>query len=110
MTRTEHLLAILAEECAEVTQRATKALRFGLSEVKPGQAETNAEQLVREIVDLRAVVDMLETEGAIPRFHPVNTIMRKQAQVEKYLAYSAALGLLTAEPSPPSPVADQEKR
>lgn len=94
MTRTEHLLTILAEECAEVAQRATKALRFGLSEVKPGQSETNAEQLVRELVDLRAVVDMLEREGALPVNHPTNTMARKRAQVEKYLAYSASLGLL----------------
>lgn len=31
MTRSEHLLAILAEECDEVGQRAMKALRFTLS-------------------------------------------------------------------------------
>jgi len=29
----EHLLIILAEECSEVAQRASKALRFGLREI-----------------------------------------------------------------------------
>jgi hypothetical protein len=35
MNPTEHLLSCLAEECAEVAQRASKSLRFGLSEVQP---------------------------------------------------------------------------
>ena len=34
MTREEHLLTIVAEECAEVAQRATKALRFGSNRSK----------------------------------------------------------------------------
>ena len=37
MTREEHLLTIVAEECAEVAQRATKALRFGLTDPKGTQ-------------------------------------------------------------------------
>ncbi len=35
MNRRDHLLDILAEECAEVAIRVSKALRFGLDEV-PG--------------------------------------------------------------------------
>jgi len=31
------VLTILMEECAEVIQRASKALRFGLDEVQPEQ-------------------------------------------------------------------------
>jgi len=30
MNRMEHLLAVLAEECAEVAQRCSKAQRFGM--------------------------------------------------------------------------------
>jgi hypothetical protein len=37
MTREQHLLTILAEECGEVVQRASKAIRFGLDESQPGQ-------------------------------------------------------------------------
>ncbi len=46
MTRTEHLLFILAEECAEVAQRCSKAARFTLKE---RQAENKiATELTRE--------------------------------------------------------------
>jgi hypothetical protein len=40
MNITEHLLATLAEECAEVAQATSKALRFGLDE-----PEVNIERL-----------------------------------------------------------------
>lgn len=30
------LLVLLAEECVEVAQRATKAIRFGLGEIQEG--------------------------------------------------------------------------
>lgn len=59
MNRTEHLLWVLAEECAEVAQRASKAARFGLDEVQPGQALTNEERLWQEMCDLCAVGEML---------------------------------------------------
>lgn len=45
MKRHEHLLSILAEECCEVGQRVSKALRFGLDEVQPGQDLSNAERI-----------------------------------------------------------------
>lgn len=36
MTQTEHLLVHLAAECCEVARRASKAAKFGLTEVQPG--------------------------------------------------------------------------
>jgi hypothetical protein len=35
INETDHLLACLAEECAEVSQRVMKALRFGINEIQP---------------------------------------------------------------------------
>ena len=80
------LLVILMEECAEVTQRASKALRFGVSEVQPGQPHTNAERLTDEIGDLIAVLARLTDEGGI--LNPVlieNAATKKEAKLEKYL-------------------------
>jgi hypothetical protein len=37
MTRDEHLMTIAMEECAEVAQRVSKAVRFGMEEIQPGQ-------------------------------------------------------------------------
>jgi NTP pyrophosphatase (non-canonical NTP hydrolase) len=53
------LLTILAEECCEVGQRVSKALRFGLSEIQLGQPLDNAQRISEELGDLLGVVDEL---------------------------------------------------
>jgi hypothetical protein len=99
MTRTDMLLTILAEECAEVAQRVSKALRFGLTEIQPGQDKTNAERIEQEFLDLLAVYSMLHDDktlfgrGAVIVM-PTDIIRAKTAKVEKYLAYSAECGRL----------------
>jgi len=59
MNAEEHLLVVLAEECAEVAQRASKAARFGMMEIQPGQLDDNKRRLERELGDLMAVADIL---------------------------------------------------
>lgn len=89
MNESEHLLCCLAEECAEVAQRVSKALRFGLDEVQPGQSLTNAERIVGELVDLNAVVVMLVTRMTIPPLPgAAGPYEAKRAKVSKYLEYS----------------------
>lgn len=97
MNRTEHLLTILAEECNEVGQRVSKALRFGLNEVQPGQTRQNTDRLLEEILDLFAVVEMLQEEGLIYIEPSIGTaaIDAKKAKVEKFLEYSKQCGTLT---------------
>ena len=102
MTRTEHLLFILAEEAAEVAQRASKAARFGLAEVQPGQELTNAQRLMQEVNDFVAVCTMI----AGPVVSPTSSLFKddplkwtsaigeKQAKIEKFLLYSAECGTL----------------
>lgn len=93
MNRTEHLFIILSEECAEVSQRVSKALRFGLTEVQPGQPYDNAERLSHELADLLGVMNMLVAEMSIP--HPSPTrVAAKRAKVEKYVLYSRTCGTL----------------
>lgn len=95
MTTTEHLLVILAEECAEVAQRATKALRFGLDETQPGQPYNNAERLMDELVDVRVVLLMLQSEGALPQADcSQETVDRKTEKVRKYMAHAQSCGTL----------------
>jgi hypothetical protein len=93
VTRTEHLLVILMEECAEVQQRASKALRFGLSEVQPGQTKTNAERLAGELADLQAAEIMLFRDGLVGAMSG-ERISAKREQVERFLRYSAECGTL----------------
>lgn len=95
MNRTEHLLSCLAEECAEVAQRVSKALRFGLDEVQPGQPLTNAQRIGQEFADLLAVVEMLEDEGAMDRPTDTHAIERKKAKVLAFMEYAEQCGALT---------------
>lgn len=96
MTRTEHLLWVLAEECAEVAQRVSKAARFGLGEVEPGQPDSNAKRIEQEVADLLATYGMLVSMGhLIPTSYM--TFVGKAAKVEKFLKYSAECGTLDPE-------------
>ena len=65
MNRQEFLLTIMAEECVEVAQRISKALRFGLDEVQPGQEFKNSERILGEMMDLLAVAQMIEQEAGV---------------------------------------------
>lgn len=100
MNTKEHLLTILAEECLEVGQRATKALRFGLAEVQPDQALSNAERIIEEYDDLLGVMEMLHDRGLLPASRP-ERIAAKKEKVTRFLAYSATCGTLSDAPPAP---------
>ncbi len=96
MTKTEHLLTILSEECAEVSQRISKAIRFGLEEVQPEQFATNAERIVEELADLWAVASLLENEGAFKAHGDLflDMVERKKLKVNKFMEYAKECGTI----------------
>lgn len=57
MTRKEQILLILMEECAEVTQRASKCIRFGGVE--------NDTELEKEIGDILCMIELLNQDNVI---------------------------------------------
>lgn len=65
--REREIITILVEECAEVQQRATKALRFGIEEIQPGQMMTNAQRLAAEVGDMLEMVEILVAMGVLDR-------------------------------------------
>lgn len=95
MTRLEHLLWILSEECSETAQRASKAARFGLDDVEPGFRQNNAERIVGEFGDIIAAIEMLAEGGHISLPDLRAAIDAKKAKVEKFLTYSAERGTLS---------------
>lgn len=95
MNRREHLLTIIAEECVEVAQRATKALRFGLFEVQQGQELNNLERLRGELADLLGALELLEDEVQKPILGGLRALKtRKVHRIEDYLILSRQQGTL----------------
>lgn len=78
MTRIEHILTIVSEECSEIAQHCSKAIRFGLLEVQPGQTLTNASRIYQEYVDLKAAM-----------------VDAKHRKIAEFLKYSAQCGILS---------------
>ena len=96
MNLKEHLLTVLCEECAEVQQAASKALRFGAQDSRPGTDSTNAKDIEKEFIEAMAVRDMLRELGVINQ--PSNSKQiydDKRKRVEKYLELARKNGTLT---------------
>ena len=98
MNRLEHLLTILGEECNEVAVRCSKAKRFGLLEVQPGQTLTNAQRIMAEVQDVYAALEMLSQMGALDTMADFPAIDQKIDKVEKFLLYSRECGTLDQGP------------
>ena len=94
MNQIEYLLTCLAEECTEVAQRATKAQRFGVNEVQPDQDLNNAERIMVETQEFRAILRMLEAHGVLDTREDEAAITAKIEKVEKFMGYSIQEGTL----------------
>jgi len=105
MTREEHILACLSEECAEVIKEVSKIHRFGMNDVHPDIEGfiPNIERLSGEILDVIAVVGILRDENMIsskinPIFANDNVkiaINKKRDKVERYIKYARRKGTVT---------------
>lgn len=96
MNKEKYLLVKIQEECAEVSQRAAKAIRFGLKEVQKGQDKNNAERLRNEILDLLAAFIIFEDETKV-ELVDVNfdeLVDSRIERIKKYMDYSRKLGEL----------------
>lgn len=93
MNLQEHLLTCMAEECVETAQRITKALRFGLEEIQPGQPLTNLQRINVELTDLMAVASMLNDHGVDIKPDPDGFLFKK-AKVMKFALYAKDQGAL----------------
>lgn len=114
MTKVQYLLTCIAEECAEVAQRASKAARFGLYESQDQSGDlsggvagkrSNYCRLLEEYSDIKALVSMLEQE--VPYVQRTSTdfsreqlgelIEKKKQRVRKYMNYSRDVGQVSYE-------------
>ena len=94
MTKTELLLTILAEECAETAHRASKAIRFTPEEIQDGQNLTNAERIKYEFNDIVAVMEILQEQEFFTSIVDRFAIERKKDKLRQYMEYSESLGVV----------------
>lgn len=93
MNGNERLLTVAAEECAEIQQEISKALRFGTENHHPDEhCTTNGERIQREYHQLRAVMSLMLMKRVIKPIPETekNRIFRdKIDSIEKWEEYSA---------------------
>lgn len=96
MNTKEHLLTCLAEECAEIQQAVSKALRFGLDDGAPWADTTNAQDIESEYVELVAVIDLCREHGIIVQPGDSKEMYdAKRDRVKKYMLYARERGALS---------------
>jgi hypothetical protein len=94
----EHLLTILGEEGAEVSQAVSKIMRFGLNDINPKTNRTNYEALVTELNDVAAILEMLSEVGmSFPGLYDRAEMDAKKARVRNMMEYSYSRGRLIKE-------------
>lgn len=95
MNKLEYLLTVLSEECSEVSQQVAKIQRFGADNYHPTTKTVNRELLVKELNDLLAVVEMLNSMGFdLSDVGNRIDIDNKKFKVSKYMVLSKELGNL----------------
>lgn len=100
LTREEHLLVILGEECAEVAQIVSKCLRFGMDErnVLNPEGPTNRERLAYELTDLSALTGPVVAIGLLPpSWFDAEAAEAKKSKVRKFMRLARELKTLEPE-------------
>jgi len=97
MTKTQHLLLKLTEECAEVQKEVCKALEFGLNSTNPETQEVNRLAIAKELNDLLAVVEMLSKDSDVLNTSVIysdEAMQVKKDKVNRYMRFAKEIGEL----------------
>lgn len=94
----ENLLIIAMEECAEIQQEISKALRFGVDSHHPDEPDIdNGERVLREYYQLKMVMNELMARRIIPPIserEQTQIMFAKRDSIEKWEEYSKDLGIV----------------
>jgi hypothetical protein len=92
MTLAEYLCVAAMKECDEVSQRISKAIRFGFQEVQRGQEFSNRERIRLKFVDLVATLDLIDPSLTSAR---ADEIAEKKEKIDHCMRDLAEQGLLS---------------
>lgn len=96
MEQKEYYFTCLNEEAGEVIQASCKCQRFGELDGYPNTERTNISDLIRELNDVLAVVELLQEEGVVfDGLYDRKQIEAKKERVKKWLQYSIKMGTLS---------------
>lgn len=89
MNKIENISIVVMEECAEVQQAISKALRFGYDCYDPSNPDTNnAIDILTEYYQLEAMMDLLISESSLDKYLSVEEIIQiKNNKTKKFLKY-----------------------
>lgn len=96
LNKQNYLLIVLLEEASEVQKAITKAIRFGLMDVKPATQQTNKAMIADELSDMQGVIELLKEECGIEITTSRSTVNDKKRRVRRYMDYSRKVGKLEA--------------
>jgi NTP pyrophosphatase (non-canonical NTP hydrolase) len=83
MNRTDEILTITQEECAEIIQVISKIFRFGIgNQHLASNTGTNVDKLNQEVGDLLAMLDLLREEGILDTAKLAEAKQRKIAKLK----------------------------
>ena len=82
--KTEEILNILQEECAEVIQAISKCRRFGMENVYLNGEGTQREQLVQELGDVRLLIELLHAHQLFTEQEIKAAERRKATKLSKW--------------------------
>ncbi len=98
MTSAENLLVVAMEECAELQQAISKALRFGMDHSHPDNPDvTNARAIQVEYIQLEETMRLLERRKVLPGVSLADAYIirgEKLASIEKHETISRELGCI----------------
>lgn len=98
MTKNENLLVTLMEECAELQQAVSKALRFGMDGCRPVNTERNNERdIMFEYYQLVSVMEMLISGNVLHEFSVADEALvkiQKKINVARYQEISESAGTI----------------
>lgn len=90
----DHLLIVLAEECAELSKNIMKAIRFGVDDTHPLEHVSNRQLINSEMNDVIAVIKQLRGFGFKEDLKAQDM---KVAKLRGWMKYSMANGKLVSD-------------